>query len=73
MSQICKAGKVLVALGNASSKGQMDNYESFVAYLKQNNVPITCVPVKDSYDKEQLVAELGSLIDDDVVGPLYRL
>ncbi|MDD4460395.1 MAG: LacI family DNA-binding transcriptional regulator [Proteiniphilum sp.] len=72
MSQICKAGKVLVALGNASSKGQMDNYESFVAYLKQNNVPITCVPVKDSYDKEQLVAELGSLIDDDVVG-LYTV
>ncbi|MGE4585598.1 MAG: substrate-binding domain-containing protein [Sphaerochaeta sp.] len=72
MSQICKPGKLLVALGNASSKGQMENYESFVAYLQNHAVPITCIPVQDCFDKAQLVDTLVSLIDDEVVG-LYTV
>lgn len=72
MSQICRPGKVLVALGNPSSNGQMENYESFLGYLKEYNVPITCISVQDSYDKEKLVERLVTLIDDEVVG-LYTV
>lgn len=72
MSQICQSGKVLVALGNPSSNGQMENYESFLGYLQEHNAPISCITVPDLNDKEKLVEKLVELIDDEVVG-LYTV
>lgn len=72
MSLTCKPGKILVALGNSSSTGQRENYESFVAYLREHNEPLTCIPVEDPHDEERFVDELVSRIDDSVVG-LYTV
>ncbi len=72
MCLTCRPGKILVALGNSSSTGQMENYESFVAYIREHNAPLECIPVEDPHDEQQFVDELTSHIDDSVVG-LYTV
>ena len=72
MCLTCRPGKILVALGNSSSAGQMENYESFVAYISEHDASLVCVPVKDPHEEKQFIDELVSRIDDSVVG-LYTV
>ncbi len=59
MSMICPPGKILVALGSPNSKGQSQNFQGFETYLNCDN-------------EEQLVRNLASKIDGQVVG-LYTV
>ncbi|MFA6775265.1 MAG: substrate-binding domain-containing protein [Sphaerochaetaceae bacterium] len=72
MTLVCKPGKILVALGNASSAGQKENYENFKAYIDERGKSLFCIPVPDPYDERTLIERLLSEMDDQVVG-LYTV
>jgi LacI family transcriptional regulator len=68
MSLACRPGKILIALGDSNSKGQMDNYLGFLQYMKENGGLFTCVPVAPPQDGEDFIQKMVREIDDEVVG-----
>ena len=72
MSMICPPGKILVAPGSPNSKGQSQNFQGFETYLKEHAPRYSCIPVENCDNEEQLVRNLASKIDGQVVG-LYTV
>lgn len=72
LSKVTRPGKILVSLGSGNSKGSYQNYEGFEAFLNDHCPGFSCQAIEDSFDKEGLIQEIVSQLDDSVVG-LYSV
>ncbi|QTQ11342.1 LacI family DNA-binding transcriptional regulator [Treponema parvum] len=65
---LCKTsspGKILVALGDETSKTHQENVEGFEAYINDNKLPFSCVYIHDPYDEEEETALIDSAVQSD--------
>jgi len=70
--RISRPGKILVVLGDETSKTHQENYMGFCSYIQEKGQPFSCIPVSDPYNEETLERNLEFLLGEDVVA-LYTV
>lgn len=69
LCKISRPGKIVIAMGDATSKTHQENVRGFGAYIEENKFPFETIEVDDPYDEKRLEEALEETLcsREDVV------